>query len=76
MAEEFKPSLEWDVTVPSEITKINPKGLAADGTARIFIKLFKSNTNTKTVKNINATISSIGNSLTGTQYLGKLLLCY
>lgn len=71
----FKPSLEWDVTVPSEITKINPKGLAADGTARIFIKLFKSNTNTKTVKNINATISSIGNSLTGTQYLGKLLLC-
>lgn len=71
----FKPSLEWDATVPSEHTKNNPKGLAADGTARILVKLTKQNTNIKTVKDINATISSIGNSLTGTQYLGKIKLC-
>lgn len=71
----FKPSLEWDATVPSEHTKNNPKGLAADGTARILVKLTKQNTNIKTVKNINATISSIGNTLTGTQYLGKIKLC-
>ena len=56
----FQASLEWDATVPDYIRNIkpNPIGLAADSTARIFIKLKKSSSNDKLVSEIHGTITS------------------
>ena len=55
----FTPSLEWDNSIPAR--KDNPVGLAADGTARIFIKLKRNQGNSKAIKEIDAQISPNGN---------------
>jgi triacylglycerol esterase/lipase EstA (alpha/beta hydrolase family) len=67
----FLASLEWDPTVTNIYRQ--PIGLAADGTARIFIKLSKNPSNTKQVNTIQATINTIGNPFTGTALLGKIM---
>jgi len=56
----FHASLEWDPTVPDYIRNIkpNPIGIAADSTARIFIKLNKSASNDKLVSEIHGIITS------------------
>jgi len=68
----FVPSLEWDPTVPKNVTKPFPHGLAADGTARIFIRLNKKSGNPKVVSSISAEILPIDNNYTGPALLGKL----
>jgi len=70
----FVASLEWDATVPTDVkSKIPyPVGLAADGTARIFVKIKKSNASIG-VSTIQATIYTVGNnSYSGTALLGKI----
>ena len=69
----FTTSLEWDVTVPHHIKSVesHPIGLAADGTARIFIKLKKSDNNEKYVSTIDATIQSPDYS--SPQLIGRIM---
>jgi len=70
----FKSSLHWDVTIPQDI-KVNtdPIGLAADGTARIFVKLKKNTTNLKSVSSIMASILPFGSIESGPGLLGKIM---
>src|SRR5690606_25034661 len=67
----FEPSLEWDVTATGAFRK--PIGLAADGEARIFMKLAKSPSNTKQVSSIQATLTPLGNAYSGPALLGKIM---
>jgi len=66
----FIPSLEWDQTVQSYR---KPIGLAADGTARILIKLTKQPNNTKQVSSIEASIETVANDYSGPALLGKIM---
>jgi hypothetical protein len=68
----FITSLEWDHSIP--VRKDNPVGLAADGTARIFIKLKREVGNIKPVKEIDAQISPNGSDhSSGAELLGKIM---
>ena len=67
----FSASLAWDHSIPFRTD--NPVGLAADGTARIFIKLNRENT--KPVTEIDASISPANSNdhSSGTELLGKIM---
>ena len=69
----FNYSYEWDKSSPLPDGMPHPIGLAADGTSRIFIKLLRSTNNSKVVSKIVATISSIGNTYSGIDLLGKIM---
>ncbi|MBL0009467.1 MAG: HYR domain-containing protein [Saprospiraceae bacterium] len=70
----FVASLQWDATVPDDVKskKPYPYGLAADGAARIYVKLNKNNA-TLGVSTIQATIQTVGNNgYSGTALLGRI----
>jgi len=70
----FVASLQWDVTVPTDVKskKPYPYGLAADGAARVYVRLNKTNA-TAEVSTIQATIQTVGtNGYSGTALLGKI----
>lgn len=68
---DFKPSLEWDASIPTQSTYKNPIGLATDGTARVLVKL-KRQTN-KAVSSIQATIVPVGDNFNTPELLGKIM---
>lgn len=69
----FTTSLEWDHSLPNRTD--HPVGMAADGTARIFVKLSRDAGNTKLVKEIDEQISPLNASDTSTGIikLGKIM---
>ncbi|MEO6838970.1 MAG: hypothetical protein ABI185_11335, partial [Ginsengibacter sp.] len=73
VANGFSASLAWDHSIP--FRSDNPVGVAADGTARIFIKLKRDTNNTKPVTEINASISPANSNdkSSGTEMLGKIM---
>lgn len=69
----FSASLAWDHSIPAKT--YNPIGLAADGTARIFIKLKRDTNNKKPVAEIDASISpaNSNDNSSSTELLGKIM---
>lgn len=68
----FTTKLGWDFSSPVQYESIEPRGLAADGTCRIFVKLLKDPANNKTVRSIHAEIHPVNSSFTTTTLLGKI----
>lgn len=72
----FSYTYEWDYSCPKPIGILgtpNPIGLAADGTARIFIKLSRDALNPKAVKSIQLSILPDGDNYSGSALLGKIM---